>query len=140
MKNFIDLKVGDIVYAVYDKFALKYDDTDMILGTATVTENSKINDEYKISVCVKEINYTYTRWYDAKNHKKYNDKYKYSGLYMSSVPVDYMPTLFVFTDKDEAKQYLVDYCNKRIEVLSNHIKQDQKMIKQLKNSLNEYGG
>lgn len=139
MKNFIDLKAGDTVYAVYDKTALKHDEIDIVLVPAMITENIEDDNRYKISICVKEINYIYTRWYDAKNHKKYSDKYKYSGLYISSVPVDYMPTLFVFIDKDEAKRYLVDHCTKRIEVLSNNIKQYQKMIKQLKNSLNEYG-
>lgn len=139
MKNFIDLKAGDIVYAVYDRVMINPYETDMILTPATITENIEDDNRHKISIYIKELDYTYVRWYDAVNHKKYSGKYTYHGLYVSSVPIDYMPSLFVFIDQDEAKRYLVDHCTKRIEVLSNHIKQYQNEIEQLKHSLYEYG-
>ena len=141
MKNFIDLKTGDTVYVVYDRVMIKPHETDMILASATIMENIEDDNRHKISIYVKELDYTYVRWYDAVNHKKHSDKYKYKyyGLHVSSVPIDYMPALFVFIDKDEAKCYLIEHCTKRIEVLSNHMKQYQNEIEQLKHSLHEYG-
>ena len=145
-KRFYDLKEGDIVYGVYDKYHNNNDNSEFVIIPCKVLVNEETerelmssSDRYDTSTYTIKEHYIEIEFNGNKYYRHYDDFYNERGyMTISSNKFLVNPLLEIFIKEEDAKDYLKTMCKSRIDYLTKLIEQYTNQVNTLENCLKIY--